>query len=117
MKHSVNVRKLEEEIELLKIWLARVNVGKVIFLALIGIKIWPGLSTQSYVIPLIPIFLYVFIEEIKIRIESRIRIKESLLLKVTNRQKGRRQKAKSVNERIARNKILANLFRKRKAGH
>ncbi len=69
MKQDAIFKRIEE----LKRWLERVKVLKVVFMALIGIRLIPGFDSFSVLLTVSPIALFLALEETRIRLDSRIR--------------------------------------------
>lgn len=68
------ILKLEKKREELTRWLERVKVLKAVFIALVGIRLLPNFSSTSLFVTAAPVFFYLLVEEVRIILESRLRI-------------------------------------------
>lgn len=84
------VADLNAKLETLTRWNERVKVFRIVYLALVGIKILgndPLDSALSAFFAVVPMFGYCVIEEIRIRLDSTIRSTQKLLEKEKQRDK------------------------------
>ena len=93
---------INKQIEQSKRWLARVVVLRTVFVAIVGIKILPsagGLTLSHGMIDLYilwPIFVYVLLEEAKIKPDSIIRILEREALQTKARKENNASSRKTI---------------------
>ena len=100
------ILKLEKKREELTRWLERVKVLKAVFIALVGIRLLPNYSSTSLVVTAAPVFFYLLVEEVRIILESRIRIiqddisrKERKLEPLKSKQAMKRRKHRAERPR------------------
>jgi hypothetical protein len=90
-----------QRLEVAKRWLERVKVLRYLFVALIGVKLYPLVSGESVLIALCPIYIYYLLEEARITLESSIRNMERKISEMERKRKEENTRSKDKEKLLS----------------